>query len=175
METFEEVRRYLHDVPFINNGGCAISALAMHRWLKQRGIKSEIVYYYGRHDVKRLRTNRGLRSGRLRGMVEPESCSHVLLKLNRNEYYDSDGRQTDSREHHILPPSLVLESINNEDAWNTCFDRNPWVNNISQSLGVDLSDVLVSPNDQYDDQLTINWNNHGERLYTLIPCNFITE
>ncbi len=56
MKTLYELRAYLESIPYINNGGCAIAALFMYKWLKTTRPKSkvQIAYLYSSGHKKLL-------------------------------------------------------------------------------------------------------------------------
>ena len=139
IRTFANLRKYLQSIPNIDNGGCAIAALTMHRWLKKQGKVSEIVYFYGEHSLNAMKENNSLK---LHGKGVPMSCSHAYIKY-RNQYYDSDGMIDDPRLHHTLTEEIVVQTINNLDfgSWNDDFDRKKFIPQIEIRTEINLKDI----------------------------------
>ncbi len=142
MKTLEEVREYLNDVPYIHQGGCAISALAMKRWLKKNHpIQSaSIVYSYG-SDSDSFEVNDAFLN---KGVGKLTSCMHAYL-LHKDELKDC-GSSTPKgfvKEQHIFKDDqLVVDSINNFGHWNPFFKRTHIID-IAKDLDIDLSDVML--------------------------------
>jgi hypothetical protein len=139
IKTFLQLRRYLQAIPYIDEGGCGIAALTMFRWLKQHQKPSEIVYFYNDRSKDSFQTNESvLKYGIFVGAV---SCSHAYIRLE-GKLYDTNGRQTDSRQHHTVTEALAVESIKNKVGWSSPFDRD-FIQFIMEDTGVDLTDVKI--------------------------------
>ena len=137
MKTFKEVRNFLDKVSFINSGGCAISALSMHRWLKQKNKPSKFVYLYRwREDFEQ--NQKALNDSK----VSPASCTHAGV-LYRKKIYDSRGVVDPQRFayiHIFNNENFIINSINDLDIWNDLFERSS-VDYISENLNINLSDI----------------------------------
>ncbi len=149
MNTLAEVKEFLeNDIPYINRGGCAISALAMYRWLQGMNLLSSDTHFvymyqhrYGDFQKNEERFNNG--TGRM------SSCAHAVL-FHEGSYHDSNGLHSKSdfenrgfyHFHEMRKEKLVLESINNTDSncWNTTFERH-FVGDIQSKLNINLTDV----------------------------------
>lgn len=139
METLNEVCHFLSTIPKINHGGCGIAALVIHRWLKSRGKKSSIVFFYSNWDDESYEKNRCFIKGE---NTFGESCSHVRTKYGRF-FIDSNGfTLKDPRKHHIIPEDKAATIINRTGVWNPAFDRE-YTKFIEMECGVDLSDIEI--------------------------------
>lgn len=129
----KDVLDYLIEVPAIHHGGCAISALAIKRWLKKnRNIEASIVYRCDTYDFDQNRNA-------INGLTDPSSCSHAFVKV-KGVCFDAESTKTFYHDEClIIPEKIVVESINNAE-WNNAFNRK-YVYDIEQNLQIDLSDI----------------------------------
>lgn len=145
MKTFDDVRRFLGNIDYINCGGCGIAALAMYRWLKnnnQLKKSTKIVFFDNYKDSYNnnknyIKKNNG----------KPEACSHVVLSFRnsyRRNYIDSVKliNKNDFYYMLIVTEEFLVESLNNFTTWSTAFKRRANVKKIEKELNIDLSDVL---------------------------------
>lgn len=90
MNTLDEVREFLNDVDYINNGGCGIAALAMFRWLKKnkKARKGKFVYLYCSDNQEEYVRNDKFLNGN--GKLV-SSASHIALVRGR-KFIDSTKR-----------------------------------------------------------------------------------
>ena len=144
--TFEKeinkVLSKLDNVPYINNGGCAISALALEKHINALypEVKTQIVYLFGSWEKDRIND---INNGNAR------SCSHAYLRIN-NIYYDSHGGFTlkELEEEWRYPKLLnvsnkiVIDSINHSD-WNPCFDRKD-ISKICSILNIERKKLQIA-------------------------------
>jgi hypothetical protein len=125
----------------INRGGCAIAALVMYRWLKQRKEKCHIVYFYS-YSCKEYRSENfkikiGLKN------AEPSPCLHAMVEYKGLYYDSSSGTKFSPHQfHHRLPEPIVVRTINESTNWNSDFDRKA-VAQIMKKTKIDLSDIKV--------------------------------
>lgn len=125
-KTLKGVLGFLNRIPYINFGGCGISALAIYKWLEKRDQLKEdtrIVYYY--NDENDYKTNYRLAKTRRKYKSElPLAPSHAVL-WHDGKYIDSAGENNEyfNYEQYIKNPEFVLQSINNKGDWNWTFDR----------------------------------------------------
>lgn len=136
------------EVSSINNGGCAIFALALYRYLKKTNqLKGDekFVYLYREWDEDSYKTNEYC----LKGDLDPEynvmSCTHACLYHN-GVYIDSNGELITARYDLIqeIPVSLekdFLVNSLNKGGWNWMFERDWNIPIIERILKVDLSDI----------------------------------
>ncbi len=157
MNTLQEVRNYLEDIPKIDHGGCGLAALAMYRWLKKnhKGRRKRLlfVYLYSQKTDSYFTNNKKILEG---NMGEPTSCGHACI------YYD--GKYMDSSiiidvsyygsVQHITEEEFIKDSINNIGKWNVKFDRY-YVDVIAEALDIDLSDIVKR---NKDGDYSIAWN-----------------
>lgn len=149
-KTLEGVQNFLNDIPYINSGGCAISALTMFRWLKdnnQLTPETKITYIY--NNFSKYNNNQDFISGKQ--SVEPLSCAHAVL-YHENKYQDSHGVRDEiwlsnyfgEYFHQIDSENFIVKSINNinNHNWNRRFER-CHIEEIQEATGVDLSDIKI--------------------------------
>lgn len=130
----KEVLHYLSEIPNLHEGGCAISAIAIKRWLKKnKNIEASIVYRCN-NEYDFLQNKKALQ-----GLDNPTSCSHAFIKI-KNVYFDAEDTEI-FRDSSclIMPEEVVIESLNNAE-WNDSFNRKH-VYDIEQNLQIDLSDI----------------------------------
>lgn len=131
----EEMYTFLQNIPEIHFGGCAISALAIKRWLKKnKNIEAEIIFRC--RDTDQLNRNKNA----INGINTPTSCFHAFVKVGE-KVFDCEGSEQESEYTIIMPEHLVVESCN-QPKWNNSFDR-VYVPVIERALQVDLSDIEI--------------------------------
>jgi hypothetical protein len=139
IENFEEVRKYLSNIPNINYGGCGVAALSMYRWLeKNKNKKSNLVICYNNSEkYEKTIENLGKDNDKL------FAPSHCGIKYKNNFL--------DARENifiaiychsHLIDEKKMLQLINFGDFWSEEFERGN-TREISQRLKIDLSDVFI--------------------------------
>ena len=143
-ETTLEKITALNRVLGINCGGCAISMLAIYRFLKahkklKRGEK--FVYLYSRTDLFLKQNQKYLEKGE----GNPSSCAHAVLFHDR-KLWDSTGEFNNFYAEHLeldvcQYESFVVHSINNKIAWCSAFERDISVPEIEKILNVELNDI----------------------------------
>jgi hypothetical protein len=150
--TINDVFAYLAWIPYINLGGCGISALAIYRWLEKenlliknpisKGQNTRFVFLYegnGKHifdnnkeAIKDINT-------------EPIAPNHAVLFHDGN-YIDVDGIidvSTYKWMQNISNEDFIIRANNTVDYWNPSFDRNKYLRLIEKRLGIDLSDIAL--------------------------------
>ena len=119
----------INKIPYVNRGGCAIVSLAIQRYLKNKNIKSKIVFshYYKDETMGSLRP-----------------CNHSYIKIKKH-FYDSKGIYDKVQYHKrtINDEYELIQCINDVYGWNNSFNRTKYVPKIEKILDVDLSDVLI--------------------------------
>ena len=130
----KEVLHYLSEIPNLHKGGCAISAIAIKRWLKKnKNIEASIVYRCNGYDFFQNKKA-------LQGLDNPTSCSHAFIKI-KNVCFDAEDTEIfQDSSCLIMPEKVVIESLNDIDSWNNDFDRN-YIYDIEHNLEIDLSDI----------------------------------
>jgi len=139
METLKQVQDFLRGVPSINCGGCGVAALTMHRWLKDHGVESEMVFLHEMYD-RNYQTN-AMRMKRGSGMAE--APAHAVIK-HRKRYKDCGGYRPKSWGERVVKMSedAVVDAINLSRRWNPRFKRSA-IPAIEKETGVDLSDLKL--------------------------------
>lgn len=142
-KTFDEAREFLSEIPHINEGGCAVAAYAMYKWLKKRNAVDDfqIIYVYGAWgDEDSYRTNYAR-------LIEHDDnaamrgCGHALFRyhgkvwdvdeeMDPDDYYRTLEIPTDQLEE------LMPESLTADKAWNPCFDRKHYSNIIEEVMQI---------------------------------------
>lgn len=131
MKTIADVQKFLESIDCINCGGCAISALAMYRWLKKNNLlkgDEKLVYLYKSEDKSEFKIN----SEALENPeITPTSCHHACLYHN-GEYIDSSGEvniRCYKWVQHVTIEEFVVKSVNTRynnrwlNCWNKSFNR----------------------------------------------------
>ena len=140
-KTFQQVRKYLDDIPDINRGGCGIAALAMYYAANKEGKKVGIAYLYGSwFEDDNIEQNEMFKKGKSK---VAGSCSHVLVRVG-NRYYDSEGvvNLKNIKKRYTVDKDITKKhlkaSINNLDAWNDDFNRRKYLSKIEKFIGKKL-------------------------------------
>lgn len=137
---FKKLRERLSLVEDINHGGCAIAAYIMYMWLKERGIKSEMVYMY-RHSFDGYTQNNSYLNNE-RSLAF--SCSHAGIILNGEVIDCNETLLLDMfRYNHKVSPELVLNSLTNTSVWNDSFDREVSIPIIEKFSGIKINLACV--------------------------------
>jgi hypothetical protein len=122
--TLRKVCEYLEDIPNINSGGCAVSALVIQSVLKTKhNIDSEIIYEFS-CNCSICRESRTELENAINNKPYDKyetACSHALVKID-DTYIDCTGIQYKPDDSCTVSPDLVIESINYAD-WNSSFNR----------------------------------------------------
>lgn len=136
----------LNSIPYINRGGCGISALAIYRWCKKNGIEvSDRPFVVVCADEWELEHNNSACEA---GDVNEIWIPHVTIEID-GELYDSEGLDGDMlteyrpyRQDYQLNEEELLTIINQPN-WNSTFNRRKYRDIIAYGLGIDLSDVSL--------------------------------
>lgn len=107
----------IDEIPYVNNGGCAVVAINLYRYILKLGFYPQIVY---------LDNDYGIRENLNGG----HSCAHAFVKVGE-EYFDSTGWYTYSTlpEKHRnlnvieLSEDYVEQAVQDPYNWNDTFDR----------------------------------------------------
>jgi hypothetical protein len=141
--TLNDVKFFLCSIPDLHRGGCAISALAMKRWLKKfKGIESTIVYGFSRKNSDYSDNQRSLKEN---NKELTSACSHAGLKIEGSDLiFDAKSRwYKDEYKYYIdMPEEFVISSLE-KMVWNNMFERSN-VKIIAEKLDIDLSDVPMN-------------------------------
>ena len=138
----------LDDLPFINSGGCGVSALAIYRWCKAHDVwVSDRPFTFLWRDGNEWEASNNdelLLNGELDRVEAP---SHVVIQLFDGGDYDSTGQRCDCypyvvRQEYKLNEQELLNVINRPEEWNSVFQRALLIERIEFSLGIDLSDIV---------------------------------
>jgi hypothetical protein len=136
MKKIEPTRQLLNGIPNINVGGCGISALAMIKNIqKEFEFTPEIYFSYGSYDKCLFQNNKKYLQEN--NYSKCEAPGHVLLKIN-GKYFDS-GKIIDNPTrplYHIVPYEMLMDTIKNEDSWNSMFNRKKWAPYIEKELNI---------------------------------------
>ena len=134
-----KIRKYLKALPNVNSGGCGVAALTMYRYLKSKKVKTVGLRFLYHSDSDNFEKNEDVLNT---GKGSPVSCTHVCIKY-KGKYLDA-VKEVDindfAENHEITEEFLIKALIENEDAWNGCFDRH-LVGEIQNELNVNLTDV----------------------------------
>jgi len=130
--TFEDVRKFLSDIPNLDYGGCGISALSMYRWLKknEKETSAIILLYRPAHsgeDVSSYISGPAHCGIEYKGKIIDED-EEICLDLYSN--------WMKIREKGML-------NLLNKNNWNDRFEREKNIHQIEERLGINLSDVCL--------------------------------
>lgn len=143
MKNLTEVQNFLSDIPYINDDGCAIAALAMYRWLKKKDkVKStfRFVYLYSWSSMNSQEINKRYFN---KESDVISSCTHAVI-LYRNQYLDCNGIEyiDGYNEIDLIEREFdIIKSINTKGCWNHMFDRSH-ISSIEKNLEIDLSEII---------------------------------
>jgi hypothetical protein len=137
-ESFTDLRKYLDNIPYINNGGCGLATLVMYRYLIDEGHVVKIVFANKSHNYENAITNIKFDIGEA---SNAQSAGHVFL-FHQNKFIDCTTEIDIShyRYFEFVGEKKLLNAINN-GGWNTTFDIKQYLPIIEYGLGIDLSDV----------------------------------
>ena len=141
---FRRVIDLLDSIPCINWGGCAISALSIHRWLVKNKLfnDSDFIFLY------RLGDNLfDDNSKRLNSIInEPLwGPAHVILQIGR-DFIDSTGicKDIDTIYYRNCNKNItekqLIDSIKFAPNWNSKFDRSN-IYTIEEFLDINLNEI----------------------------------
>jgi hypothetical protein len=146
----ENILDCLNSIPYLNKGGCAISALAIYRWCKENGIEVSdrpfVILYEDEWDARR--GDEIIEAGDFAHLPSP----HIVIEIG-GRLYDSNGCLEDTglwadlpaQAEHQLNEDELLYAINYKTFWNDLFDREYSIPKIEYGLSIDLSDVSYYP------------------------------
>lgn len=141
LKSLSSVQKFLSKIENIGEGGCGISALAMYRWIKEKGEieNTKFVFLYNYSDKDRYINNkRVLRDEE----EEAQSSTHCVL-LYKGDFIDCDGKFNVSKYGWIQiidEEDFIKRALDNVEDWNSAFDRRN-INKIEKKLGIDLEDI----------------------------------
>jgi hypothetical protein len=170
IKTFEDVLKCLNYINSINDGGCGISALAMHRWMcnhKETLFSFDFVCVYLKDSNDRYITNKAYVENGMGNLIAPD---HVLYKLN-NKFYDSKGKQH-IRDYDydicIGTEENLLKMINNVKEWNGSFNRKKQLHYIEKKLDISLRDVQISNFENNYTKIFALWSEKYRKVLSLL-------
>ena len=142
IKTFNDVRKYLDDLPCINYGGCGISAFAMYKWLLKEKLidktfKFVLLYRsYNQNDYLNNKNTLRNKKGKVR------AASHVCIYYD-GEYLDSNeiiNIQMAAFVQFVTEEWFIISCLNNKRDWNSDFDRK-YIKNIELKLNISLKEI----------------------------------
>lgn len=144
--SLNKIRQTLYQIPRLHCGGCAISALAIKRWLKKyKNIDSEVVYEF---DDGNMNLYYGVMNSINNNTPETmSSCVHAGVQIyNDSVIFDAEKVWYPSQFNPIITikEEFLLPSINTK-LWNPWFNRSH-VFDMQRDLNIDLSDVIPDYN-----------------------------
>jgi len=127
-------------IPNIDNGGCGMAALAIARYLEQRGKFYEIVYLY-QHFGEYMENEQLLKDGK--PLVAPY---HAVVVDDdgpiRADYYLDEDWAGFLEEQHVLSIQMLKDSLGLAGTWNRSFDRKLGASLLEDVLGIHLKDDI---------------------------------
>lgn len=154
IKTIDQARQALSKIPYINQGGCGISALALHRWIK-KNANCNTVFVFGDNDVNTYKKNM---AASIDVNDNPGSAAHVGLIIydydsGNQSIVDCNSVYNMARYEYLnvtKDEAFVVRSINQISEWNPAFERNQ-VKVIAKTLDIDLSDIDIRSGKEYAD------------------------
>lgn len=124
---FKKTLEFLEKIPFIDNGGCGMAALALYDAAKREKKQAKIVYVYHPNDDTSYIRNLKFKQGKVK---RAEACMHIVVKVGRT-HYDAAGKVPRAYLQNYLHDSEItrehlIASINNIKDWNPLFSRRVW-------------------------------------------------
>lgn len=136
------VMNFLSALPFINAGGCGVSAYAMYLWLKKENLltdKFKFVFLHYDYSSDNFSSNKSVLDNGNGRLYAPE---HVGVRY-KNKVIDCNGIiDTDNFSLFLEIPlekaeDYLINSLNTDD-WNFCFDRPKYIKVIEKELGINF-------------------------------------
>lgn len=151
LKNFEEVRRFLDAVPYINSGGCGVAALAMYRWIKTNmpEYKDKVVFHFFHRDSDSYRHNKRLIKNNQYNDNNIQIPSHIAIEIKGitgKTPVDSNSAVSIHRYGYVVKiksEDVLIKAINNFRSWNFFFYRKDNVPLIARKLKIDLSDIVT--------------------------------
>lgn len=130
----KEVLHYLNKIPAINNGGCGVSALTIHTWLKSKGKESELAFVYTDSDEFETNINNKMNSLIL------DVPNHVVVRYDKS-FIDSCGEYyigIYNRRCLYASEEDLRKTLKLGTDWNQNFDREH-INTIEKKFDMSLN------------------------------------
>src|SRR5688572_10507898 len=129
---FKALRDMMSKIPKINQGGCALAALAMYYVGKEVGMTVHIMYLY---DYE-CDTNFCKNTEAMNGSGDVTYCCHAVCVVD-NQAMDSTDLVdvADYPFKHFVPEDFVVKTLQKQGIWRDDFDRNAWQPRIEAFLG----------------------------------------
>jgi hypothetical protein len=133
--SFEDLRKYLSNIPYINNGGCGIAALAMYFFLKDKGEAVELVFFHKIFDAERALSNIKIN---IESGVTASSANHCGIFYN-GQFLDCDSILNPSNYLCIIfTTDVIMREAVAKSQWNSDFDRDYYLPQIEKYIGFSL-------------------------------------
>lgn len=137
-QQLSHIQQILTQCKRINNGGCAIAAITMYRWLQQNNLHNNIVFVFGDKYSEEYNLNSQYINNK-----EITSSHHVYLYNPKLKYrFDCTGRIS-KYPYEIITDDInyVIQCINSLQHWNPVFERDKYIPIIQKRTGINLSDI----------------------------------
>lgn len=144
--SFRKMLRFLDGIECMNDGGCGIAVLSMHRWLVKNTVENfehDFLSCYTSGGIDRYIRNQDCLVDKKGDLIAPNHMAYCY----GGRTWDSSGelRVEDYRfTLKIGDERNLVKMINNVNEWNRMFDRKKYVPMIESQLNIDLSDVVTS-------------------------------
>lgn len=151
LKKLKKLRKQLNKINNLNFGGCAITSLAIYKWIEENypnEIKNtHIVFLFDElldEDLIQKDINNNLVLDYL------PSCNHSMIKYH-NLYLDSDNiitekpKRLNNKEytHELFFDKLSTIYSINSNYWNDAFDRESGIPKIEKILNVTLNEIDI--------------------------------
>lgn len=146
MNSLKEVQKFLNKIPNINHGGCGLSALAMHKWLKEyKEIDSKFIFLYGNDIVGRIISKINYFCVQEGNFKDSDGPYHVMLKV-KDKIIDSAGEDNINSYELVqdldINEETMIKFLNNFKV-SSQFDWKKWIPIIEFELDIQLNDLRL--------------------------------
>lgn len=135
MRTLQETREFLSSIPYINNGGCGIAALAM--FLSSREENTQVIYMYKNYSESSYKNNKKVLET---GEGNAESAEHVAIIFEDGRIIDCNKEtliENYDYSHTTTDINFILNSIRN-GFWNLQFNRKKYLPSIEKFIDFEI-------------------------------------
>ena len=144
---YQEVRKFLSSIDYINYGGCGFAALLMHDALRLEGKHHKIVYLYDDRTHYHFDcNNEAITTGNL---TTADSCSHICLKRGK-EHFDATEDNKDIYKYkasQVVSRKHLIHSLK-YGTWNNMFNQDAFFNKFKKKFGICLNRYAIDFKDK---------------------------
>ena len=147
-KSFRGALKFVNTIPRINQGGCAIAALAMKRWVDNNKPESSFKFVILNKSWDTREALHNMKISAENNKKNHASCAHVCVNFE-GKFYDSRG-PLDISDYKFVEflrddeEAAMVKAINDPGcgSWNYSFDRDN-VKLIAEKLEIELNDIKI--------------------------------